>query len=471
MGYWGDNTMVGAQIVRDGRRILSALAFIVSIPAFAVPAEFGLSPDNSRDLLLSTIGSAKSSILLNVYEFKSEGIADAVVNKIKSGVSVQVLVEGNPVGKLAPDTHDNLEKIQKAMASSKARGKNKLFIMMQTSKKQPRRYRYDHAKYVVVDGKRVLVTSENFSDSGQAEAGKVGNRGWITVLEDSSLAQELRDIFETDTDTSSNDILDIGAADAVPNTFRLATLPEQPITLVANMGVTKAAGSKRTVPTIASAQGDVQNTHLVTSPDSLKPLVSMIDSARSRVDLEFMSLPSKWREPGASAPDYSPLIRSLVSASKRGAKVRVLLNDDKVFGGGGASANDSGDDNLFLTLQKVGNIVNLAPFATKNTNQDTVDYLNELAECDNLSLEARIVDIQQLEITYIHNKGILVDDDQVLVSSINGTRNSIMNNREVGVQLTSKPASKYYSGAFNFDWAQSPAMKVTKAACSTLTRP
>ena len=45
--------------------------------------------------------------------------------------------------------------------------------------------KYDHAKYVVIDGQKVLVASENFTTTGHPDAGYVGNRGWEAVMEDS----------------------------------------------------------------------------------------------------------------------------------------------------------------------------------------------------------------------------------------------------------------------------------------------
>ena len=89
---------------------------------------------------------------------------------------------------------------------------------------------------------------------------------------------------------------------------------------------------------------------------------------------------------------------------------------------------------------------------TPKPNQITVNYLNQIAHCDNLPIEARIVDTRAAGITYIHNKGIIVDSDIAIVSSINGTQNSAMNNREVAVALQSPEAAKYFGQAFSFDW-------------------
>ncbi len=56
--------------------------------------------------------------------------------------------------------------------------------MMESRKGDPAPYRYDHAKYMVIDQRAILLTSENFKYSGFPPAGMTGNRGWGVYLED-----------------------------------------------------------------------------------------------------------------------------------------------------------------------------------------------------------------------------------------------------------------------------------------------
>jgi phosphatidylserine/phosphatidylglycerophosphate/cardiolipin synthase-like enzyme len=109
-------------------------------------------------------------------------------------------------------------------------------------------------------------------------------------------------------------------------------------------------------------------------------------------------------------------------------KVRVLLNDDAVFLRGPDADRK------------------------KKKNLETVQYLNSQARELKLPLEGRIINIKKLEITYVHNKGMIADRERVLISSINGTENSITNNRETGVVLESTDAGKYFSDVFDLDW-------------------
>jgi cardiolipin synthase len=54
----------------------------------------------------------------------------------------------------------------------------------------------------------------------------------------------------------------------------------------------------------------------------------------------------------------------------------------------------------------------------------------------------------------IHNKGVIVDGDRVLISSINWNDNSPSFNREAGVILEHPGVAGYYTEAFVQDWSR-----------------
>ena len=400
-----------------------------SITAHAFPVKFGIGPDNNQSVLTSTIRSAKESLLINIYQFDNSEVAQAVIDRIEAGVAVSILLEGQPLGQLSADGKKVLSALQSAMADAHSR-QNHLYIMSsatstgQLASKSTRRYRYDHAKYIVIDESRVLVSSENFTGTGHAKAGTVGNRGWEAVVDNTELAHDLINIFNTDIDESFGDVRELPA--------RLGTT---------DLPVGKK-NEGRKVPAIAAGRGEASDLKLIDSPNSLDGLTTLIQSARNTLDLEFMSLPSNWRTP---VKGQSPLVTELIRAAQRGVRVRVLLNDDTVFDKS-ASASDPSDDET-------------DPPEPLKPNQVTVNLLQSIGSSEHVSLSARIVDIKAVGITYIHNKGITVDGTKVLVSSINGTSNSIMNNREVGIILTSPDAAQYFGNAFAFDWAQSADLR------------
>ena len=402
---------------------LSLLLVSASSGALAAPvARFGLSPDNDLTVLVSTLATAKTQIDINMYQFDSAPVADQLIERIKAGVSVRLLLESHPVeGSISAQEKQMLHRIQDAMKASGVTT-HRIFMMgALNGVNKSRRYAYDHAKYVLIDGIRVLICSENFTATGHPAPGQIGNRGWEVVLEDPSLVSTMTDMFNVDSDTQYKDVTAYGPRDPLP--FAPEAVVSSEI-----VGFSSASGPRHN-PALPEGFGTFNTATLITSPNSLNGLQDFMRFATKTLDTEQMSLPHLWKV--ATIPGPSPLVSELIAAAKRGVAVRALLNDDNVF--------DFSSD------------------PTKKTNTLTVKYLTDMARCYGLPIAARIINIKQVGITYIHNKGILADSQRVLISSINGTRNSVMNNREVAVALDSPDAAAYFGRAYDKDWELSAA--------------
>ena len=66
--------------------------------------------------------------------------------------------------------------------------------------------------------------------------------------------------------------------------------------------------------------------------------------------------------------------------------------------------------------------------------------------------------VNQME--QIHNKGVIVDDKRVLVSSINWNSNSPNFNREAGVIIDHPGVARYFREVFEDDW--NPMVNITR---------
>jgi phosphatidylserine/phosphatidylglycerophosphate/cardiolipin synthase-like enzyme len=60
-------------------------------------------------------------------------------------------------------------------------------------------------------------------------------------------------------------------------------------------------------------------------------------------------------------------------------------------------------------------------------------------------------------VIHCHNKGVLVDDEHVVVSSTNWSENSITRAREAGLLVRSRELTDYYAGVFDLDWKDGTA--------------
>jgi cardiolipin synthase len=348
----------------------------VAVTAFA-------APDCSYEVFSAAVAEAEREILVNVYEFTDEKMAKDLISARERGVGVTVLLEGGPVGGVSAEG--------RAVAGALNRSGIPV-LSMTTTDAAHAKYRYDHAKYLVIDGSTVLLGSENFKPGGYPAPGLQGNRGWGVLLEDPKLAAYFKEVF----------LLDAAGGDIVPLEGTAADLctPWAPDYMV-EFAPCRAEGARVTP---------------VVSPDTSALILELIEGARESIAIEQAYVTNE------TACDFNPYLAAAIDASRRGVLVRVLLDS--------AWFNTEGD----------------------RDNDEMVAVINRLAAAEGLPLEARLADLEANNLDKIHNKGVIVDGRTVLVSSINWNANSPAFNREAGVIIEHPDIAAYYMRVFEDDW-------------------
>ncbi|MEN6397027.1 MAG: phospholipase D-like domain-containing protein, partial [Methanoregula sp.] len=246
-----------------------------------------VSPDSSLAVFSPAIASAQHQVLVNVYELTSANITDTLIDAEKRGVDVEVLLEGGPVGGISPEEKAAIWRLNQSGIS---------VFEMTTSGGGHAPYRYDHAKYVVIDDRAVVVTSENFGHSGFPPAGEAGNRGWGVYLEDTGLAAYFTDIFRTDTGGPA--IVPVYGSKGPAEVYTVVSYPSQ-----FSPGTFTGA---RVTPVIA--------------PDTSSEITGMLESAQDSIDIEQAYITNE------SKTGLNPYLATAINASRRGVHVRVLLD-------------------------------------------------------------------------------------------------------------------------------------------------
>jgi phosphatidylserine/phosphatidylglycerophosphate/cardiolipin synthase-like enzyme len=403
----------------EKRSVAGLLGLFLSFQVFAFPISVSQAPRDDIYLTLHAIGAAKSSLLVNIYEMKSKEVGDALVERIRAGVHVEILEEGQPVGQVSPQATDVRQRIVEAMQDASAATGNRFYSMSEANKKL-RRFTFDHAKYMVIDDQQLLIGSENYSSSLGEPDHRPGNRGWEVLLQNPDLAAQYKTMFASDSAPSNEDIVDLvdqGRGRSLEQDGAMASFAWQ-------TGLQTGGSLDNPVPDGAITQLEAQSARSLTSPDtSLSGLVGLLNQASKSVKLELMTFNPKWGIRG----EVSPLYTAVVEAARRGVSVRVLLNDEDAFGSSSkARAN--------------------------HKHPYLVRMLKQLAQNENLDLDARIANLGAMNVTYIHNKGALVDGTQVLISSINWNENSVEHNRETAAIVESADVNQYYDQLFETDW-------------------
>ncbi len=347
-----------------------------------------VSPDSSSGVMTAAVNAATDEILLNIYEFSSPKIAESLIAAKGRNVDVVVLVEGGPVGGISSEEKAALWQLNQSGIPVYA---------MAPANGEHAPYRYDHAKYLILDRRAVLLTSENFKYSGFPPDGMSGNRGWGVYLEDPDLARYFVSVFMFDlNDGSVKPCTGTPGNDESPPLQKRRTefLPMQ-----------FAGASVR--PVIA--------------PDTSREILDLIGSAKSKIEIEQAYITNE------TPLTLNPYLAAAINASRRGVNVRVLL-----------------DSYWYNTEDPVD-------------NDEMVALINRIATIEQIPLEARCADLTTTELEKIHNKGVIVDNQKVLVSSINWNRNSPNFNREAGVIIDHPGVARYFGDVFDDDWA--PAIK------------
>jgi len=412
---------LGASFGRLSRKLVVLHLVLLSFCLRGVVLDVSDSPRSNLILALQAILSAQKSIVMNAYELTSYEIADALIQKLDEGVRVQILQEGQPVGGLIPEAIDIQKKIVKAMERNASAQVHGYWVMTSKTPKGKRRFRYNHAKYIIVDEKGVLVGSENYSPSGQPDPGSPsGTRGWQTFIYDQQMVRNFMDIFTKDSRTSFGDLVALYQPKA--------QLPQ----VLSNMGewISQMQASVKTdlgsrfswMLSDEPKTLEADHVEFLTSPDSsLVGLLSFIESARETLDVQLMSFNPMWGKTG----EVSPLLDALVASGKRGVKIRVLVNDSTAFG-----ASNEGDLRLIKTIE-------------------------DLAKQNKIALHAVIANLHKMQVKYVHNKGALADGYKTLISSINWNQNSVENNRETALAIDSTAINHHYQHIFDLDWEAS----------------
>ncbi len=147
-------------------------------------------PEDGFSTIMRELLSARNSISVSLYYLDNMSVMALLADMARSGVRVEVLLEGAPVGGINEATASRLISMADAGCD----------IRLLRSADGYKRYDFMHAKYAVIDDLKVMVTSENWRTSAFES-----NRGWGAVSYSSSLAAVMMDLFRSDRDAERHD--------------------------------------------------------------------------------------------------------------------------------------------------------------------------------------------------------------------------------------------------------------------------
>lgn len=363
------------------------------------------SPDSSFEIVTSEIDKAQDFILINLYEFTNTLLCDRLIAATQRGIKVKLFLEGSPVG--------GINATELFIARQIVENGGEVRIMTNDeSVGAHQRYLYDHAKYMVADNMTLIVMSENWGSTGVPVTGQGGNRGWGACIKDTPLATHFAELFYTDWNPAMKDSVSFGPAHPKWNDGQSYM----------------SLGENCTNYFSACVVNSVVTVTPVIVPDtalSNKTVLGMLANAQEKILVEQFYAYKHWGGKDTGSTETTPdiYLEAVIDAARRGCQVRILLD--------ASYYNNESDDPV--------------------DNGDTVEYVNGIAEAENLDMQAKLVNMAEHDFYKIHNKGVIADD-KVLVSSINWNLESVTQNRETGIIIKNQEIADYFVTVFEHDW-------------------
>ncbi len=272
------------------------------------------------------------------------------------------------------------------------------------------KYSYLHSKYIIADNGSVLISSENFGYTGYPIEQSYGNRGWGVIIDNYDTAKYYSDLFDHDWNNSKN-----------INIFSKSTHET-----IKKGGYTPEFESK-------IFNGDMKIKPVIGPDHSLSnsSILKMIDKAEEQICVQQFYI-DDWGK--------NPYIDALIDAAERGCEVKILL------------------DSTWYNVQE-----------KEKDNDDFVEYIDNYSEKNDLEIKCRLINVYH-GFSKTHNKGMIVDGEKVLISSINWNLHSITSNREVGVIIEDQNVTEYFKNVFIHDWDDDLIKPISEAGCDKVVK-
>ena len=360
-----------------------------------------VSPDGSLDQMLNWLDATTDSLHLHVYELMSDDLVAKLVELANADIDVTVVLEEDPL-----EQGDNLRSVRGYAYDLHTGGVDVYWMgYPQGDDAPPSPYSYIHSKVAVRDEASVWIGSGNWKPSMFPPADWSSNRDWGVFIDSPDIAQLVLTRMLWDENRSHPHLIDYDPNDLVtgrPYGWDPSTATEY-----------DPVASTIPIPTIT---GDFDGQVFTCPDDCIGGIVDLLDSADTSIELSLQGFDMGWHWGWGD----NPLVAALERALARGVQVRLLINGYYVWA----------DPDIRSTVDHFNNEWN------RTQGWDATAVIMSPGE----------------RIIKLHNKGVIVDGESVLISSINWNSNAVLRNREMGIVIHNTELTQFYLDSFEEDW-------------------
>jgi hypothetical protein len=376
------------------------------------------SPDSGWPTLQKFLGGTKKSLTVAMYDFGAKHIVAAILSAMKGAAGEFIL---NLDRRSNPKRTGELTEEEVVQKFSSALRKRFVSSSAAVGVLYPNAY---HIKVAVQDGKRLWISSGNWQgsnqphedaakldESGQRKLFSGHNREWHVVCDNSTLAALFEGFIKFDVAEAAR----IGARAVAP-----PSLPDLVVPASAEAEATRAAlRPVKVFPATPIRLTDRHKVQPILTPDNYgEHVVPLILSAKKRLwfQNQYIKIPKVFPD-GDGKPALKELAEALLDRVNADIDVRIILRN-------------GGDTRAMLQALKAFGVPD--------------QCIKLLGGC--------------------HNKGIIVDNSAVLVSSQNYSADGVRFNRDAGLIIRNPDAVKYYADIFDHDWTNRATQRIAGEA-------
>lgn len=364
-----------------------------------------VGPDAGWPVLRPFLEATKKTLSVAMYDFNADYIAKSFIETVRDKNLHVVLTWDD--GMTPPETT-----IRNKLRKSLKDNLDGFVVRCGGSRRFASAY---HEKVAVRDSSAFWLSSGNWSLRSQPNIDPVGtpaqatgmyskgNREWHVIVEDEKLAKVFERYIKYDRDGSKAEA-DAGDDSVVLGVESKARLPDVfvPVDTLFDTAAATATPKPIAPKILPTAPGQFEVSPVLTPDNYIDRIMELIGSAKRSIYLQYAYI------------TYSDL------------KV------DKKF------------TEMLAKLAELSNHANFDMRIIVGSN-GAADKIRKLVEA---GFKETVFRSQ----SNIHNKGIIVDGETVLVSSANWSGDGVLRNRDAGLIIFNKEIATYFQSAFIFDW-------------------
>jgi PLD-like domain len=380
------------------------------------------SPEQGWAQLQAFFRGIGKDLIVGMYEFTAPHIESALLKALRGTDKLTLTLDSPPEPPLKREqtvekTHDDLaSSLKKRLSFAWALaglGREALAEAFPTSY---------HIKVAVKDSNVFWLSSGNWNTSNQpnvdpadqaalVKAAQTQDRDWHVVCDCPQLAKVFRAFLLQDYATASK----AAAAPAAAPLAAMVSAISPPAVLEQEVLAQLTAHTPQTFFPARTITGTIKVKPLLTPDDYRKPILDLIKSAKQRFFMQTQYIHTIAPAQDKGNPTHMDLIKALVELINAGVDVRLITSEFQ--------------DHMWIErLQDAG--------------IDAVEHLR----------------IQP----HVHNKGMVIDSQTVVVSSQNWSPMGTGDNRDAGLIIYNAQAAQYFEEIFLHDWVNMAAAKALR---------